>query len=241
MVFATRTLILASALLLPLSLLGADVPADPSGHWEGAIHVPSGEVQIEVDLAFDDGGKLVGTFSNASEHLTGYPLWNVTVDGASISLEIKTGGSGVQTFAGNLAADGKSMSGDFLVSVYAVPFNLTRTGEARIEAPPSSSAIDNALAGAWSASLDIGGKPLPLVLTMTNHADGTATGNWALDDGVATPVAITHEGRNVTLASTVANAAYSGTVSADGMRISGSFTGDSLDQPLTFSRNADAR
>ena len=239
MVFSIRKLTLATAtvLLVPLPLLGAETPA-PSGHWKGAIHVPSGDVQVAVDLAFDDGGKLAGTFSNPAEHINGFPLWNASVDGRSVSLEIKIGGSAVQTFAGNLSADGQSMSGDFLVNVYAVPFNLTRTGEARIEAPPRSPAIDEILAGEWSASLNVGDQSLPVALTLSNHADGTAMGSWASGGGTAVPISIAHQDRSLTLTSTVTPAAYAGTVNADGTEISGIFTAGPLEQTLTFTRAA---
>jgi hypothetical protein len=77
---------------------------------------------------------------------------------------------------------------------------------------------------------------LPIVLTLTNHADRTATGTWAAGDGVATPVAITVVGSNVTLESTVAPAEYVGAVSADGSRLSGTLKQGSLEQPLTLTR-----
>ncbi|HEY5569218.1 MAG TPA: hypothetical protein VIM81_18490 [Gammaproteobacteria bacterium] len=238
MFLSTRTLTLATALLVPLSLLRAETAADPSGHWEGAIHAPSGDVPVEVDLRLDDGDTLAGTFTSPAERIKGFPLWSATVEGMSVSLELKFDDSGVRTFAGNLSADGASMSGDLLVNVYAVPFNLARTGEAKIEAPPRSPAIDEAWTGEWSASLDVGGKPLPLELTLSNHADGTAMGSWASGGGTAVPISIAHQDRSLTLTSTVTPAAYAGTVNADGTEISGIFTAGPLEQTLTFTRAA---
>ncbi len=241
MVFSARTFTLATALLVPFSMLRAETAADPSGHWEGAIQVPSGEVQVSVDVAFDDTGKLAGTFSNPSQQLTGFPLWSIAVEGRSVRLELKTSDPGVQAFEGDLSADGQTLSGDFLVSVYAVPFTLTRTGDARIAAPPRSAAIDEALAGEWSASLNVGGKPLPVALKLTNNSDGTASGSWAIASGVATAVKIEQEGRSLTLESTVALARYSGALNADGSTISGTFKEGESEQPVTFSRIVAAR
>jgi len=73
------------------------------------------------------------------------------------------------------------------------------------------------------------------------HADRTATATWAAGEGVATPVAIKADGVSLTLESTVAAAAYLGTVSADGTRISGTIKQGSLEQPLTFTRVGAAR
>jgi hypothetical protein len=236
MTTSARTLALATTLLLPLAALRAAGPADPSGHWEGAIQIPSGEVRVEVDLALDAEGKLVGTFGNPSDQLKGYPLASVKVDGSSVRLEIRTGGSAPQAFDGTLAADGQSFTGDFLMDVYSLPFSLARTGEASIAPPPRSAAIDAGLAGEWRTTLDVGGKSLPVTLTLASHADGSASGHWALADGTPTPVRIAQQGSTLTLESSVAKATYSGIVSVDAAQIAGTFTERTLQAPMTFRR-----
>ena len=85
---ARRTPLVATLLLLSVSSLRAQTAANPSGHWEGSIQAPSGEVPVAVDLAMNDHGKLMGTFTNPGEHILGLPLANVAVDGRSVSLEI---------------------------------------------------------------------------------------------------------------------------------------------------------
>jgi hypothetical protein len=241
MLSATRRLALATALLVPAAFVRAEAPADPAGHWEGAIHAPAEDIQVSVDLAFHGDGKLVGTFSNPGQRIAGYPLWSATVDGRSVKLDVKFSDAAVQSFEGELAADGKSMTGEFLISVHAVPFTLTRTGDAKIAAAPKSPAIDSALAGQWSASLDVGGKALPVLLTMTNHDDRSATGSWSSGGGSATPIAIAYEGRSVELVSKVTPTTYAGTLSADGAEISGTLTEGSSSMPLTFKRIASLR
>ena len=238
------------ALILSLAVFVALAPptrghaggsgVDPSGHWQGSIHAPSQDVAVAVDLALDKAGKLTGTMSNPGEHISGYPFATASLDGDAVRLEVRTGGSGAQTFSGNVSADGKSLSGDFLIGIYSVPFDLQRSGDAQFAPSRKSPAIDAALSGQWSGSLDLGGKTLPLVLTLSNHTDGTSAGSWAAGDGTATPVAIAPHARDVTLTSTVTSAAYTGTLSADGKEISGTFSEGSLKQPITF-RRAGAR
>ena len=104
---------------------------------EGAIHAPSGDVEISVDLA-RDGGKLIGTFSNPSQQMTGYPLSRVAANGSAITLELKIGGSDVQKFEGRLSDDGAELTGDFLLSVYSVPFSLVRAGEPKTRRRPAA-------------------------------------------------------------------------------------------------------
>jgi hypothetical protein len=209
---------------------------DPSGHWEGAIHAPSQDVTVSVDLALGRDGQLVGTVSNPSEQITGYPLAAATVNGTDVRLELKTGGSGAQTFAGRLGADGKQLSGDFLVGVYSVPFELERTGEARFRAEPKNPKVDAAFVGEWTATLDLGGNSLPVFLELANRTDGTAAGSWSAGDGSATAVVIAQHDRSVMLTSNVTSAAYAGTLSADSSEIAGTFSEGALKQPLTFRR-----
>jgi hypothetical protein len=218
-------------------LVRAETAVDPTGHWQGSIHAPSQDVAVELDVAHGADGKLIGTFSNAGEQINGFPLASATASGNAVRFEIRIG-SGTQAFAGKIASDGRTMTGDFLISVYGVPFDLERTGDAKIEPPPRSPAIDPALAGEWSASLDVGGQALPIVLTLANHADGTSLGSWAGGVGTPTPIKIAHDGRSLTLTSTVTSDSFAGTLSADGTEISGTFTERSLEQPLTFRRTA---
>ena len=230
-----RWLTLAAALSAPLASVRAESGMSPAGHWEGAIVIPSGEMPFQVDIAIDAAGMLVGTFTNPSEQLVGYPLSNVSVDGSKVTLEINTGGdSGGQRFVGDLSADGQSLSGELLVNVYGLPFSFRRTGEAQIAAPPQSPTIDAALAKDWQATLVIGNASLPVRLSMKNNADGTASGSWSSGSGVATPLRIAHGDGKVTLTSTVAPASFVGAVNADGTQIVGTLTSGALQQPLTF-------
>src|SRR6185295_14953620 len=96
-----------------------------------------------------------------------------------------------------------------------------RSGEAQIAPPPRSAAIDARLAGAWRGSLDVAGQSLPLNLTLTNHADRTATGAWSAGGAPAIPVAIVSEGGTLTLTSPVTPASFTGSLSPDGALIAG--------------------
>src|SRR6202158_2455163 len=92
----------------------AETTADPSGHWEGTISAPFGEVRIEVDLARNAKGELAGAFGQPAQELEGrvipklkgLPLSNVAVKGRAVTLEIKATAEG-GTFQGNLLPDGK--------------------------------------------------------------------------------------------------------------------------------------
>ena len=232
--------VLLAAALLPFGSAHAVTPAEAAGHWEGGIQAPSGAVEVSLDLAVGADGKLGGTFTNDSSQLTGLPLWNVTLEGSALRVELKAGGDGVQTFAGTIGSDGHTVAGDFLISVYAVPFTLTRTGAAKIEPPPVSAAIDSKLAGQWHGALGIQGKSFPVVVALTNHKDGTATGSWSTAGGVAIPITIENSGRSLKIASHVAPAVYTAELSADGGTLAGTFTEGPVHQTLALQRGTSA-
>ena len=235
MLASIRTLAFLTA-FLSAAFAGADSAARLAGHWEGAIHAPVEDVVVAVDLAVDENGKLGGTFSTPSQRLNGFPLWSASVDGEAVKVELKTAGSGVQTFDGRFSEDRQTIKGQFLIDVHAVPFTLKRNGDARISPPPRSAAIDAKLAGSWSGALVVGTQSLPLVLTLTNHADRTATGAWATGGAPAVPVAIEYEGGTLTLTSPVTPASFTGTLSADGTQISGTLNEGATPRPVVFTR-----
>src|SRR5882724_3009123 len=146
----TRMLVTAT-LLLGSASLRAQTAVDPSGHWEGAIEAGGMAVSVVIDLTKNSKGELAGTFGQPSEQLTGLPLANISVDGRSLSFQIKGGGAGERAFKGTLAAEGTSMTGDFSShKVGTIPFALTRTGDPKIEATPRSPAIARELEGTWN-------------------------------------------------------------------------------------------
>src|SRR5437868_275798 len=128
MYLSHRSTLLAVLLLSsPLPFLRAQTAADPSGHWEGAVRAPFGELGMEVDLARNGKGEFAGTYTNLEGNLKGFPLASVAVEGKSVRFVLKAG-SGGGTFDGVLSAEAKSISGDFLIGGNLVPFSLTRTG-----------------------------------------------------------------------------------------------------------------
>ena len=224
--------------LLPVAWASAEPAATVTGHWEGAIHAAADDFAVAVDLATDDAGKLAGTFSNAAQRINGLPLWGASVDGRLIKLEIKTAGPAIQTFDGRLSVDGQSITGQFLVDVYAVPFELKRTGDARIAPPPRSAAVDAKLAGSWAGTLEIQGKSFPIALELTNHADKTATGAWAAGGTPLSAIAIAVDGNSLTLTSVITPTTFTGSVNAEGTQISGTLTESSASRPVVFTRAA---
>ena len=235
-----RIRLLVAWLLVPAASLFAQTPADPSGHWEGRIQTPEMNVAIEVDLTTTAGGQRAGAISIPAQNLKGLPLARIAVQGASISFEIGAA-SADRAFTGSVSADGKSMSGDYTQSGFTLPFSLTRTGEARVEAAIKNAPIAKELEGTWNGTLAVDGAQFRLVLTLSNHPDGTSTGGVVnLDQAnLEIPVSrIIQEGSTLSLDFRAIGGAYAGVINAERTELVGTFSQGPRAVPLTFHRTA---
>ena len=240
----SRLFLAASLLLAPAHSLFAQTEVDPSGHWTGAVHVPAfdrnpaRDVAIEIDLAKNASGALAGTFGQPAQGVKGLPLSAIAANGTSISFEIKVSDGGV--FNGTLS-DATTMTGKFVTTQggHAIPFSLTRTGDARIAPAPKNAAIGKELEGTWNGSLDVGGKSERLVLKMANQSDGTAIATIVdLDgSGIEIPIAVTQQAEHVGLDIAVVGGSYAGVLNA-GTELVGTWTQGPVTLPLTFKRAA---
>lgn len=239
----TRTLSLALLLLAPSAPLFAQAAVDPSGHWTGAIHVPAfngaspREVAIDIDLARNGKGELAGTFAQAAQHIKGLPLSKVSVDGKTVTFELKANAGG-GLFRGTIA--GAAMAGEFITTEggYAIPFDLARTGDAKFEAAPKNAAIGKELEGTWNGTLEFDGKTERLILKLANQPDGSAAGTILDLDGtnMEIPIGMTQNGAKVTIEIAPANAVYSATLNGD--ELSGTLAQGALTLPLVMKRAA---
>jgi hypothetical protein len=221
----------AALLLFPVSPLHAQ-SADPSGHWQGSVQIPGREVTVEVDLSRNARGELSGTINNPEENIKGVPLRMVVVEGRSVSFNARRD----QPFSGTLSADGTSMSGEYSLGGYVLPFSLSRTGDAEIIEPARSAPIGRALEGSWNGTLEVGGRQMRLILKMSNQPHGTATASIvSLDEGeLEIPVTVAHTASGLTLEGRTIGASYSGALNADGTELAGTFTQRAFVAPLTF-------
>src|SRR6478736_7592245 len=149
MLLNRRTLIVATLLLAGSTTARAQPSLDPSGHWQGAVQTPSMPVPFDLDLTKDAAGRFSGTLSVPAQKIKGLPLTKVAVEGASVNFQARSD----QPFTGVLSDDRQSMTGEFLISGNSLPFTLTRTGAAQIEAPRRSAALSKQLEGTWTATL----------------------------------------------------------------------------------------
>jgi len=226
-----RLVTVASAFLFFVPAF-AQSAIDPSGHWQGAVQLPGREVAVEVDFSRNSLGELSGTINTPDEAIRGLPLRTVSVAGSSIRFEARRD----QPFAATLSSDGKAMFGEYTVAGYALPFSMSRTGEAEVFKRETSAPIAKQLEGTWSGTLVAGGRPMRLTLRLANQPNGTATGSLvSLDEGgLEVPVAIAQDTIAVTITAGIIGSTFTGALTADGTELAGMFTQRTFSAPLTF-------
>jgi hypothetical protein len=206
--------------------------ADLSGHWEGVLQAPEMMLDFQIDIARAESGAYMGTISLPSERLHGLPLKVVTLDGQLVSFNARSD----QTFAGTLSEDGKSITGEFTMQGGSAPFRLTRSGDARIEPPPTSPKISERLSGTWNAAITTRQGDVRVVLRLWNTADGRSAGSLVNlnDGGIELPLVIEETANGVTLRTAPIESSFSGTLSADAMVLEGTYRQGAQSVPVTF-------
>jgi hypothetical protein len=223
---------LAAALLLFSPRLLAAQQGAPAGHWEGSFTGPNGDVAVQVDLSVNADGAFVGMLATAE--VQGLPLSHVSVEGRVVRFDIPSAGA---RFSGTLAADDKSIAGEFVNPAGAAPSVLTRTGDARVERPITSAAISRELEGSWTGILEVEGRKKRLVLKINTQPDGTSIGTIISldDDSIELPVTLVQDGRRLTVGVELVGGVYVASLTGTN-ELAGTYTEKGNQFPLTFRR-----
>ena len=231
----SRTLIVATLCVAASAGGRAQQTADPSGHWQGALQAPAMQVPFDLDLAKDAAGRFSGTLSVPAQKITGLPLTKVAVEGTTLNFQARSD----QPFSGVLSDDRQSITGEFLISGNSLPFALTRTGAAQIEAPRKSAALSKQLEGTWTATLIVEGMAHQLVMTLVNHPDGSASGRIVNEGegGLELPIAIVQQGSAVTIETLPVASTVTATLNESGTSLDGTIAQGSATAHVTFRRS----
>ena len=224
--------LLALALIAATARQTAAQTADPSGHWEGAITAPFGEIPIALDVWRETAGQLVAAYSRGDGSITSFPLTGVELTGSELRLELKASGGGI--FRGAIANG--TLMGTFAAFAGTVPFEVKRTGEPQIVKAPENSAISQQLEGTWTARLTAGTEQVTFTMTLANTVTGTATAVIADEHGVGVPLKLNEDGTRVAFEIISAHGTFTGTLNEGGNEIAGTYVEGAVNAPLTFHR-----
>lgn len=230
--------LLAGLILASLGVL-AQPASKASGHWEGTLEAPNQKVGIVVDLSKSAAGLWTGSFSIPQANTRDIPVEKISVEGPVVRFAVP-GFPGSPSFEGKLSADGMSLAGTATARNTPIPFQLKRTGEAKVNLPPPSSVLPKDFEGTWEGTLDANGNQLRIVVKLAPATDGAATGALISVDQGNQPIpidTITITGRQLKFEVRLVGGTFLGALGANG-EISGNWSQGPNSVPLTLKRAA---
>jgi len=221
-------------LLLPACLLAA---ADPAGLWEGTLKTPNGDMGFVFNV-HHDGDKWAIEMDIPAQGLSGLPLKDIKVDGASVGMTMP--GMGDPRYDGKLSEDGKTIAGTFNAGGMKIPMDLTwKSAPRAVEKAPANSGEVQVLEGTWEGVLDVNGQTLHVRFNFIKDSSGNVTGTFdSVDQGAnGLPVStITRTADKVKLDLRTMSISYEGTLNKDASTLTGTFTQGPGTLPLTLTR-----
>ncbi len=239
--------LLVSTLLLLLLFTASALAQKPDarGHWEGAIEVPSMNLEIIVDLDQDKDGKWKGAIAVPPQGLKDFPLSGITAQGSDVAFAM-AGVPGDPAFKGKLSDDGSKIIGELSQGGANVPFKLERKGSAQLgSAPPAKPAESSSIQasrgveGNWEGTLDINGVKLRLILKVAKGSDGALTAKMDSPDQGAGDIpvsSVVQKDDSVNFELKIIQGAYDGKLNKDDSEMTGEWKQGALSLPLTFKR-----
>jgi len=237
---------MAVAVVVALSFtLVAAEESSAAGHWEGAITLPSAQLEFMVDLATAGGGTWSGEIDIPKQGIRNFGLTNVAVDGVTVTFAIPDI-PGNPTFTGTLAEDGESVSGNLNQGGQDVAFSMARkpapeepSDEDLYGAYERAGLAGEGLAGTWRGLLSSGPAKARLVLNIEGEDGSYAASLDSVDQGAmgleVDELTLGEDG-SVEFVMMIVNAVYDGALSEDGSEITGRWQQQGQEIPLTFRR-----
>jgi hypothetical protein len=209
----------------------------PAGHWEGTLDVNNRQIQLALDLAKNDQDVWIGTVGAVTMNAVGIPISGITVTGKTVKFTVKEWPN-EPAFELNLAGEGK-LSGTISTAQGAVPLELKRTGEAKVELPVPSPAVSKELEGDWAGKLDIPTGAIELVVHFKNQADGTVAATMdSVTQGASGLVlnGVKQTGAQVVFELRRYGARFEGKLDKGGAKLSGDWSQGPNSMPLTLQK-----
>ena len=196
--------------------------ADPAGHWEADITADGKQrIGLALDLSKNAKSEWIASMGIPSANKTGLVVKDVAVTGNSVkfvAVDLM-----MTAFDLTLAPDG-SMKGT-ISSPASQPVEFKRTGDAKVELPPTSLAVSKELEGDWEGSLKTPNGSARLVFHFKNQPDKTVTATVDDDSRAGMPVRnVKQTGQKVEFVIDAEHATFQGSLSQDGTELVGQLT-----------------
>jgi fermentation-respiration switch protein FrsA (DUF1100 family) len=193
---------------------------DIAGDWQGTLSAGGAELRLALHIAKSADGSFTATLDSVDQGANGIPVSSISLKDSKLSLGIDAVHG---TYEGNVAADGKSISGTWSQGS-ALPLEFKRAvAPLKTEHKPAKpSDID----GAWMGSLDLGAIRLRVVFHIVNTEDGLVATMDSPDqnqNGLPT-TATKRDGASLRIEMKAIGGMFEGKIAPDLQSIEGTFT-----------------
>lgn len=203
--------------------------------------MPGAKLDLRVDLEEKDSA-WEGTIDIPAQAVRGFKLGSLSIQGSQVGF-VMPKVFGEPKFDGQLADDGRTITGTFSQTGLKFPFSLTRTTrKEQAGETPTKGIPGTGLPGHWQGSLRIPpGMELRLALEVTEKEGQRKVVLISLDQGASRiPAEVTIDGAKVHLKAASIGGKFDGQMSPDGAEIGGEWQQLGPKLPLTFRRLAQA-
>jgi len=209
-----RVLLLTQTASAPL-VVPADISAGVIGDWTGAIATPSGPLPAVIHIQYASDGSQSLTFDSPKQGAFGLKGAKVVFTGSAFSFDLPVVHG---HYDGALSVDGKSIAGTW---TQGTPLPLTFN---RVEPPADKPSLAD---GTWTGILATPNGPLHAAIHVRSDRTGKESVTLDSPDQYATfldAANATLTGSTFTFAMPDWHATYTGTISADGSTMDGTWT-----------------
>jgi hypothetical protein len=193
-----------------------------TGDWEGSLHAGGGVLRLLFHFSQSVEGSLTATFDSLDQNAPGIPVSSIRLKDSQLNLASAAVNG---TFEGKVSAGGSTIAGTWTQGEQ-LPLTLHRV-------------VMSDIAGDWNGTLDAGTQKLRVLFHFTASTDGLTATLDSLDQSAkGIPVSrVTRDGATVRMEVAMVGGWFSGTLSADGSTIDGTWT-QGAPLPLVLKRGA---
>ena len=231
------SLLRVAPLIFAVCLTPCFAQTGPAGHWDGALQLPDREVSIALDLARNDKGAWVGTFTQTAQNVT-LPLTDIKIDDKSAKFRVAAGASAPDfdcalesstSMRCTVAAGGGSLTAP-----------MKRTGEAKVELPKANTAVAAEFEGNWEGAIDTPNGSLRIVVHFKNQPDKTVVATLDSPDQNASDLPLTdvvQQGSALEFQLRLAGGGFKGALNKEATQIVGEWSQGGGSTPLVLKKS----
>ena len=205
------------------------------GEWEGALHIGEAELKFVLHIGRDKSGELNAKLDSPEQGVYGMETTSVSHEQNTLRFEIASVGA---AFEGKLAADGRTIAGNWKQGAESLPLVLTRRSSSAAGRRPADAV--SPLEGTWQGAFQNGNMRFRLQLHISHDETKKLGGTLdSLDQGAAgLPMSKINE-RNGAVHFEIAlvSGVYEGTLNAAHNAMTGKWTQNKDSVALEFKRS----